>query len=917
MALLPPPYLSGSLQAKIAGLSTSRPGGQPGQIAFFQLRSATSLANGQQPLLIVDGAYMSSNEALASLTPDDVEKIEVLKGAVAASYYGSQGANGVIQVFTRNGRGIKVGDTRVIYRGELGYSEIPDAYPLNTSTNREILDPKGPQPVLGDLTTDQVYDTSLPNLSDYQQDILFNKGTFQSNYLAVEGRAESTNFMVSAHRLKDEGAIQGFDGFTRHSFRANLEHQLSNRFSLQMNSMYASSQQQVLDPVSNGAGNFLANSLLLTPMFGLDADNEENATDFDWDIDNTGQGITNPLYLRDNAEQMLGRRLLMGNIGASYRPKDWLKLSYSASLSRSSFEYEHFIKKGFLSTSVPGVFGAMATAGNDGSNGGAILQSQGLNSYFTSMADATIQKSFSGFQLAARGGFLYENFTRDYAEGRGENLAFEGVRSLDNAQSNIKASSLMEEAVAYSSFLVADLDYKNKYSFSGLLRREESSLFGPEERWHNYYRVAGAYRLTEDIDMKIFQELKLRAAIGTAGNRPAFGQRFEAIELINGTAVKNTLGNDFLRPSQTTEMEAGIDAVFLKGFTLELSYVKSNTDGLILMMPLSGASSFSGQWQNAGKTEATIYEAALHTDFAKLFKINNRDFRWGLTTTFNRIEQTITELGVPAYTTGPGLENSDLFRIEEGLAPGTMHGEVFATSMEQLLEQVDIDPNEYTMNSLGYVVRKDQLGTPEERPYRLMDEEGNPILEPIGNINPDFRMGFVNVLAYKGLQLYTLFDWKNGGSVYNLTRQHLYGDGRHGDLSSFPEVAAGFFEESGLYNNGAPNNHFVEDGSFFMLREASLSYTINSQQLQNILGGFMEQLQFSLIGRNLFTKTDYSGFHPDVSSTPALDYYQSGRFAGQAGSNSRATQGDPNLFAVDAFNYPLRRSFTFSLQATF
>ena len=917
LGLSAPPYLAASLQGKVAGLLANQVGGQPGQDSYLQLRSATSLANGQQPLLIVDGIYMNGRDALVDINPDDVEKIEVLKGAAAASFYGSQGANGAIQVFTRRGRGLKVGDTRVTYRGEVGYSDVPDAYPVNTATNREVLDPDGPQPVLGSLTADEVYDVPLPNLQDYQNGILFRKGAYQSNYLSVQGRAESTNFMVSAHRMQDEGAIQGFEGYTRHSFRANLEHQLSNRFSLQMSSMYTSSRQELLEPASNGAGSFLANSLLLTPMFGLDAGNEEDDSAYDWDIDNTGMGVTNPLYWRENSRQMLNRRRLMGSVGASYRPKDWLKLSYAASLNRSSQDYEHFVKKGFLSTTPPGLFGAQATAGVDGSNGGAILQSQRVDSYFTSMADATIQKAFSGFNLALRGGFLYEDLTQDYSEGRGENLAFEGVRSLDNAQSNVKASSLMEEAVAYSTFLVGDADYKKKYTFSGLFRREESSLFGPEERWHNYYRVGGAYRLTEDIKMKFFQELKLRAAMGTAGNRPAFGQRFESFELINGVAAKNTLGNDFLKPSRTTEMEVGIDATFLKGFTLEFNYVKSSTEDLILLMPLSGASSFTGQWQNAGALEATIYEGALHTDFTRLFKIKNHDFHWGLATTFNRMEQTVTQLGIPAYTTGPGLEHSSLFQVEEGQPLGAMVGEVFATSLGQLQEQVDIDPNEYTLNDLGYVVRKDQAGTPEERPYRLMDEEGNPILETIGNVNPDFRMGFTHIIGYKGLKLYTLFDWKKGGSVYNLTRQYLYGNGRHGDVSRYPDVAAGFFENDGLYNNGAPNNHFVEDGSFFMLREASLSYTLNSQQLQNILGGFVESIQFSLIGRNLFTKTNYSGFHPDVAAVPALEYNLSNRFAGQPGSDARTPKGDPGLFLVDAFNYPLRRSFSFSLQVTF
>lgn len=906
----PNPTIAGGLQGKVAGLRATPAGGQPGESAYLQLRAANSVANGQQPLILIDGIYLNGS-TLADINPEDIERIEVLKGAAGAAFFGSLGGNGVIQIFTRNGKGLETGDTRFTYRTELGYSRLADQYPLNEFTNREILDPKGPQPVLGALTTDAVYDTPLPNLQDYQGDFLFRDGAFRSHYLSVEGNSGPTHFLASAQRFLDEGLIQGVEGYERNAFRANLGHQ-AGKLGIRLHSMYSGSSQSLLEPTANGPGSLLSNTLLLAPIFGLDATNEEDDSAHDWDIDNTGQEATNPLYLRDNSQQTAKRSRLMGSFGADFQAAPWLTFGYSASLDRSTNTYEHYLHKGYLSTSVPGLFGPLATAGVDGSKGGGIQRSRRVNNYFTSALDATFRGAFLGFTTAVRAGFLYEDHSQEYDATMGEDLAVEGIRSLDNARRNLSISSEAQEAVAYSGFLAADADYKKKFLFSGALRQEESSLFGQAEGWNTYYRLSGAYRLTEDVRLKPFQELKLRAAIGRAGLRPAYEQRFETYELISGVATKKTLGNENLQPAVATELEVGANAVFLRAFTLDFSYVQATTDNQILLIPLSGAAGFEGQWRNAGALESVIYEAGLGIDFARLFRVGGSDFRWNLFTTFSKMDQTIGRLDIPAYTTGPGLAHSSMFLVEEGAALGAMVGEVFATSLEQLSEQPDFDPRDYAVNSLGYIVRQDQMGTPEERPLKLRGENGNPLIQPIGDINPDFRMGFAHTIGFKGLELYALLDWKKGGDVYNLTRQWLYQYERHADLAG-SGLAGGFYGPEGLANGMAPNSHFVEDGSFFMLREAALSYTLRNK----LFGGAVERMRFSLIGRNLFTKTDYSGFHPDIGAAPRGENVLSNRQAGGRGSDARTPYGDPGLFLVDAFGYPLPRTLTFSFQITF
>ena len=904
------------LQGKVPGLRVNQVNGQPGQGVFFQLRSANSIANGQQPLVLLDGIYLNGS-SLADINLENVERVEVLKGAAGASLFGSRAANGVIQIFTKRGESLPEIGTKVLYRGEFGYTEEVNRYAINEFTNRVVENPAGPQPVLGAASSQNIHLTPLPNLQDYQSDFLFQRGLFNTHNITVLNKSAKTNFLASFQRLEDEGIIQTSEGFTRNSFQLNLDHRISNKFDIYINGMYADSEQDLISAYSNGPQSFLATTLFFTPMFDLGAANEEDGTNFDWDIDNTGDNITNPLYDRNNSSQLVNRTRMLGGIGANYSVSDWFTLSYFAALDRSENNYQYFLKKGYLSTNIPSQFGRLATFDPSLSNGGGIQLTNRVNTLFISRADAKVKKAFGNFNTAFRLSFLYEDQTDQFREAIGENLTVSRVQSMDNAQSNIRAASEQQDFVAYSGFFIGDIDYRNKYIFSGLFRREGTSLFGPNEQWSNYYRVSAAYRVSQDLKIKGIQELKLRASMGTAGIRPTFEQRFETFQLENGSLSKNTLGNNTLRPSTATEQEIGLDMTFLRHFNLEANYVLTETVDQILLVRQTAAAGFLGQWQNAGTLESTVYDAKLSIDLAQIFKMRNKGFNWSVTGVFDRIEQTVKQLDIPSYTTGPGLQQSDVFLIEEGKPLGTMVGEVFATSLDQLQNQEGINASDYALNSAGYVVRKDLLGTPNEIPYKLVDANGNAIVEEIGNVTPDYRLSFIHNFEFKRFKLYTLVDWKKGGEVYNLTKQWLFSNQRHAEVSQYPDVAASFYGSEGLYNNLVPNSHFAEDASYIMIREAALSYTFKSNQLSGIFGNLIESMELALIGRNLFTQTDYTGFHPDVTSAPRDENSLSNRVSGAPGSNIRTPNGDPNIFAVDAFNYPLRKSYTFSLQVTF
>ena len=908
------PYLGQSFSAKIAGLQTFSTALQPGQDVALQLRAANTFSNGQQPLIILDGIFLNET-TLADINPDDIAHVEVLKGAASAGFYGSRAANGVVVLFSKRGTGLEEGESRVTYRTEYGFSRPTNEFNINTLTNRIVSNPQGPQPVLGELTPSATYTTPLPNLQNYQKDILFQNGTFNTNTLSLEGRSGNTNFFGSAQRMQDQGTIQQIEGYTRYAFRFNLDHQFNDKLSLNASSMFSFANQDLMDENPNHPTGLLATTLQLTPIFDLNVPNEEDGNPFDWDIDNTGNGVTNPLYRLANTSQTTDRNRILGNISMHYQPTNWFKLSYSALLDRSNNTYEQFLEKGYLSSLIPTGFSSMATFGTDGSKGGGFFRSTNNSQTFVAHGNATVNKQLAKLNIRFGVDGWYEYLANAFHSGSGENLAVANIRSLDNVQSNIAVNSRQSEAETFSGSFSGAINYRDKYIFNGALRIEESSLFGAKELTADYYQAGVAWRVSEDVKLKGVQSLKLRAAIGTAGVRPTFLQQFADYNLVNGVVAKNTLENTSLQPSFSTETEVGIDMTFARAFDLSFSYVQDVTEDQITFVPLSGGTGFIGQWQNAGTLESTIYEGSLNINFAKWFRAEDSGFRWELRTNFQKYEQTVALLQTAPYDAGTGLQGSNLFHVEEGMPFGVLYGNVFARSLAEINNQPDLNANDFVVNEAGYVVAKATLGTPQELPILLTDENKTPIHTIIGDITPDFRIGFANTIGFKGVTLYTLFDWKKGGDIYNLTKQWLYQSGRHEEVSAYSNIAAPFYQT--LSNNIQPNNHFVEDGSFFMLREAALSFTLKQAQLAKLAGGTVQSIQLSIIGRNLWTWSKYSGFHPDVTVLGTDENTLSSRQTFGRGSQVNAPNGDAALFGIDAFPYPMRRTLTLGLKVTF
>ncbi len=885
---VPATTAAGALQGKISGVSVSPPGGQPGSDVSIQLRTANSLSTGQDPLVIVDGVILEGG--LADINTEDIERIEVAKGAAGASLYGSRASNGVIQVFTKRG---KNNDIKVSYRGEFGFKQITSKYDLAT-THRFKLTPDGSAFDLSsgsrEVDADGLSDNPYPGTNYDYQDMVFRKGVFSTHHASISGGNDKTSFLFSYQRLSDEGTFNLVDDYTRDNFRLNLDNNITDKVKVKSSFFYSNSERDAA--INSGTTNgVLFTALITEPIYDWNARNEEDGSLYNYDSNTFDPNIRNPFYTLANNDRTEERNRVLANVALDYDILPWLTVNGAYSFDYENNTFENYIPKGYLSDDPDG--NAQNVGFIERSNFSGRSQNIRFNTLFSNLFGEE-----SDYNLNLRLSYLHERYNNEFNSAQGYDLAVSGIKSLDNIKGKPIVSSFAQEILTDSYFAVADFDYKSKYIFSGVFRREGSSLFGPNTRWANYFRTSFAYRLTEDFEIPGIQELKFRGSYGTAGIRPTYEMRFETFILQNGSPTRATIGNNNLKPAKTGELELGLNVDFLNKFSFEFNYVKSKTEDQILRVPLSASAGFSAQWRNAGEIDATTYEASLNYN-----AINNEKWKWDIGIVWDKSEQKVSKLDVPAYLTGPGTQESTIFRIEEGQNFGIMYGNQFITSLSDLPS--NLTPSDYIINNAGFVVDK----ATGENAVKKADSSGNEFFV-IGDITPDFRMGFNTTLSYRNFSLYALVDWKKGGDIYNKTKQWLYRDGRHTDVTS--GLPYNFYQ--GLYNTNLPSSAFVEDGSFVKLRELSLYYTLNGDKLGNLI----DEVKFGFVGRNLFTITDYSGFDPEITHQAESNRSQlTSRTANGIGSDANTPGGDPNVFKIDNFPYPTNSTYSLSVQLKF
>ncbi|MFI2741535.1 SusC/RagA family TonB-linked outer membrane protein [Zhouia sp. PK063] len=898
---VPAASAASALQGKVSGVTVTNLG-RPGQGANIILRGAKNLFGSQEPLVILDGVFVEGG--LSDINIDDIASFEIVKGASAASLYGSRAGNGVIVLTSKRG---KEGRTQVTIRSEVGYSEIGQKMDINKSHHYKLASdfdsykgqftkydgvtyPANYQGVYSpDVVGARVEEEDLYSDNPYGvyydfQDLFFKKGLNNTLYSSVSSGNEKSNLYASFENSKFEGILVETDGYSRNSFRLNGDFKINDWLKFNASNLFI----KTVDNTPAGGTGLYRSSTRVSPDANIFADNPDGQPYF-FLPDQWSTEVTNPLYSLYSTNNKSRNQRFLGSYALNIKFASWVNVD-----AEYSFENENYHGTSYT----PYTAYALSSTEDQGfeySKGGLSKDTfyrLGQKAQFT----ANFAQSWNDLNLKGKLSYLMENRHYEYFYTSGSDFKYRDLPTLDNFDSSdIRSNSDSSDDRAQNFFAIASFDYKDRYIFDTMFRYDGSSLFGANEKWNPYYRVSGAYRISEDFPIQGIDEFKIHASYGTAGQRPGFSWQFEQTPLSYGVLGTNRVaGNPNLKPSETSELEAGINLNFLKKFSLEANYSKSVTSDQFMLVnlfsPANGGK--NRQWQNVGNVEFNTFEATLNIN-----AISTEDISWDLGINFSKTKNEITKLKVAQMKVGP----DDLFLIKEGEEFGSMYGRRFVYTLDEMAAQLPDGESigDYSVNADGVVVKTADIGTGDEKPFIKQNEDGSTAYEKIGNQNADFRVGLTSNFSYKNFSFYMLWDWKQGGDIYNRNYQWNTIDFRSAivDQAGKPEnqkKTTNYY--AALYDVNENNGFWVEDGSFVKLRETSVSYTFDDTQLKGFLYGFFDSVKLSIIGRNLLTFSDYKGWDPEVA-----------QYSGD-------TQ---QYYSVDYGVYPNQRSFAVSLQLKF
>ena len=932
-----------SLTAKASNVQISRSNGDPGAGATIRIRGANTISGSSNPLIILDGVPISNatiygggnnvtggrtggtsqQSRLNDINPNDIETVQVLKGASAAALWGSRAANGVVVITTKSG---KSGKPRITYKASRSFDEVHERIPMQTTWGQgrsgsfgatraeswgdyipdraggaDEVDQSGQHFQADDGTMYYPIDTknSKETFVGSNWDAIFQTGGFWQNDLSISGGSDKATYFFSLGRLDQEGIIRKSD-YDRTNLRLNNKFILTDWLSVTSKAGYTNSSSNRIQQNSNTAGLLLG--LLRTPP---DFDIRDHKGTYFNDAGVAfpdrhrsyrrylGGSSSNPIYnnpvwtIEEQLAESTVNRFIMSN-EINITPTNWLNLTLRGGIDNTEDTRVYFFPIGSAGDRNPGV-----------------------------LAEDLIHNKELNFDAIGKGNF---NLTSDIALtatlGWNVNDQQRRINSSDitgflvNARKPTADLNTAAESSTYNNTLrnvrsnrgygvmAFDLYDKVYVSLSGAL--EASSTF---KGTFFYPAIDAAWQFTDLINADFFSFGKLRAAYGRVGVSPpphrgqtlaetgfgysTYSDLLDISQWGGGFRIDDDRGNPDLEPEFKTEIEIGTDLRFFNDdLSLNMTYYQNKIEGMIIAVGLTPSFGYDTQFDNAASMENKGFE--LELDYTVLKK---KDLEIGISSNFAKNKNEVTDLA--------GTETIDLSgaSISSRAIVGYPLGVLYGTSSQT-----------------------------KEDGSLLLDDNGFPQITTspvvLGDPNPEWK-GAVGLRAsWKGINLNILFEHSQGGDFSPRTQWVLRRFGTTeetanrmtlsqdmvnyaGDIIPANTVVRGNIENfgggdvlldeswyrtgiGGGFGDNQAYNFSIVDATFTRLREITLGYTINSPAFQEKTK--LGSINIGVTGRNLFLWDDLKGVDPEVNQI-----------------------GVSNGFGLDYFTNPSTRSFLFSL----
>lgn len=938
-----------ALVGKIAGAQISSVSGTPGAPVSIVLRGINTINKGTSPIILIDGIQVASTD-LNSIDLNTIERVEVVQGAASATMYGAQGANGVIQLFTKKG---KPGQLNIDFSSSVSRNEYLNVgglrqaqyHAFTTDASGNVIGASGKpltqDPVTGLYSENVQYNALDPksqlnkpynaNLKFYDNySFFFVPAYTYNNSVSVTGGKEKLDFAFSLSNNTQGSNIVNNGNYSRTNLVANIGAELAPRLKFRSTTQLVYTKNTLKTPDRT-----ILYSINNTRPF---ANYQAVLSDGNYAAyvgDAAGVNGLNPNFYQQYTDRQDNRVDVIQNLNLNYEVNKFLELDakYGINYQRDEDVYQ------YANQSQNGNIRVRPTnyVGNYASNALGEIDNFSISKVFQNfLATATIRTDFQkDFNLSlpitttTQVAFDYRKQNNNqyvtyqlglptytpYTPAQGTTTL---TRPLDfNSVTGNPRGTFSEPFVTYGYLVNQRFEYGDIAGVSGGFRTDYSSAFGAGSKPFTFPRADGYLRLSQlDFwkDSQIsgtFSEFKLRAAYGQAGIQPRPFDRYVTLGTRNigsnsAFYYPTAQSNPDLNVEVSTETELGADFGFnlskgsswFNDLRLSATYWKRSTDGAIWNVdaaPSSGAGTIK---TNAFGIGSNGIQASIN---ATVFK--KGDFTWNTTVNFSKQSSQID------WVTGNGeiviLSNagSTNYVLKAGEKIGQLYGfkavhDLKARKPDGSYEIPESDQSKYEVASNGFVVDKTT-----KQPYFTTDKYS------FGDPNPKFNLSFINDFTYKGFINFGFqFDWVNGSHIYNQTKEWMYRDGIHSDyekpITINGETGAWTAFYRGVYTargNNATKDYFYEDASFLRLRNVSIG--VDLAKALHIKTFRKLQLVFS--GRNLLTFTGYTGFDPEISSGGSAAVGE------PAGNNSAWDRGTDHNTMPNIRSYQVSLNFGF------
>lgn len=884
-----------TLQGTAPGVQVTQASSAPGGGISIRIRGASSITGNGEPLYVIDGFPVENDPSttgnvtnggrdntapanpLATLNPQDIQSIEVLKDASATSIYGARGANGVVIITTKRGQ---AGAPRVTVDAYTGSQNVAKRYDMLDAT--EYAHFANDWAAAAGQTAPFANPDTLGTGTDWQSAI-FRTAPIYNLQLGVTGGTSGNNatrYALSGGTFQQQGVVRGSD-FNRISLRGNIDQQVGSRLRVSSNvlvSRVRSAQVPTDGSFNSGAGAVGAalQYIPILPVQKADGSYTFLQPDFPSYLSsigvNTGN-VPNPVSQAIEVQDRLGDTRLLANAAGEYTILPGLRFRTSVGSDLSNRTRDTYYPR----TTLTGL-----------NNNGRAIRGQQQATSFLNENTLSYTRDFAGIHhVDAVAGYTRQS--QDYTRTAEANSNFvSDITGYENigAGTVFAAPTSGHTRYTLASYLGrVNYTLRDRYLFTVTGREDGSSRFGAGHRWGFFPSGAIGWRVSEEPFLKgiaALDQLKLRASYGVAGN-PSI-QPYQSLTRLaaqqysfNGTVAAgyypSSIGNPNLQWESSKQADVGLDlGLYQDRVNFTADYYNKRTDDLLLAIDLPSESGFSTALVNAGSISNKGLELSLTL---RPVTGGGRKGAFSWTTTFNYAnnKNRVLDLGGPSRIFASQSIAPDLGTPGTVVQVGQPIGAFFGYKTSGIFRD-STEVAEYTRTT------RLSSGTISPGQVRIVDVNGDGVIDAndrtiIGDPNPRFTGGWQNTLSFRGFELSALFDAQQGNKVLNL---NLY---RTDGASPGTNVS-----HDRYYNAWTPSNRnasqprlnstptaigadftdrVLEDGSFLRLRTVTLSRELPL----GILGAAFRSVHSARLyvtGQNLVTFTNYSGFNPDVSS---------------------------------------------------